>query len=518
MSKDWKQFFKPLWMHRPESQEPHGFSPESFLSAQLQCLRPPGSHAATTPMGDFLETQPVERLFDLDERLRSYHGLAFRDWPDHMLADIAASTMGDSMRQSLLFLAAGHGNGRMRERALTLLPDFPGKLTLAAALIRCADWVPMVRKMAQQTATRLLDLCQDGDLIDVWPLAIRLASRERLDREWFSRCVEGRTLRGEPPQLLITFLQSPNTAVRTWAYEKALDMSVPLGFDLLGSAIRDASPRIALSALRYSADRGSEARTRELASFGIKARHPVIRRESLRMLAKLDASLPREVIHGMLGDKSAGVRSLAAFLLKERYSEEAIEYWREIIDSDVHRPTLGALISLVDRAREEDIPRFKRWLPYPRGLVRLWCMRGLLRAGGGFSDEEFLDLLSTPSEKMHMELADSIRKGKVRLDTQRLMAALAAETGTSTTRKHLRALMRELGHWDRLALILSIQPSGEHELLWRAAALGDWIADSGRYAPLGETRRSSLLALLEDRRGEMDEAAYREIGRAISRH
>ena len=517
MSKDWKPFFKPFWMHRPKGQGPQGFSPDSFLSAQLQYLRPPGSDAAATPMETFLETQPVERLFDLDERLRSYHGLTSRDWPEHMLVDIAASAMSDSMRQSLLFLAAGHGNGRIRERALTLLPDFPGKLTLAAALIRCVDWVPMVREVARQTATRLLDLCQDVDLIDAWPLAIRLASRERLDREWFTRYVEGRVWRGEPPQLLLRFLQSPNAAVRTWAYEKALDVSVPLGFDLLESAIRDASPRIALSALRYSADRGGEARTRGLASFGIKASHPVVRRESLRLLAKLDA-LPREVIHGMLGDKSAGVRSLAAFLLKERYSEEAIEYWREVIDSDVHRPTLGALISLVDRASEEDIPRFKLWLTYPRGLVRLWCMRGVLRAGGEFSDGEFLELLSTPSKKMHMELADSIRKGKVRLDTQRLMASLTAETATSTTRKHLRALVRELGHWERLALILSIRPSGEHELLWHVATLGDWIADSGRYAPLGEMRRSSLLALLEDRRSEMDEAAYQTIERAIGRH
>lgn len=518
MSKDWKQFFKPLWMHRSDAQESDGFLPEPFLSAQLQYLRPIGSHAATTPIETFLETQPVERLFDLDERLRSYYGLAFRDWPDHALADIAASSMADSMRQSLLFVAAGHHDGRVRERALALFPDFPGKLTLAAALIRCADWVPMVRKVAQQTATRLLDLCQDGDLIGVWPLAIRLASRERLDREWFSRCVEGRILRGEPPQLLISFLQSPNTAVRTWAYEKALSMSLALGFDLLESAIRDASPRIALFALRYPERGGGEARTRELANFGIKAHHPVIRRESLRMLAALDASLSREVIHRMLGDKSAGVRSLAAFLLKERYSEEAVEYWRAVIDDDVHRPTLGALISLVDRAGEEDIPRFKRWLTYPRGLVRLWCVRGVLRAGGEFSDGEFLELLSTPSKKMHMELADSIRKGKVRLDTPRLMASLTAETATSTTRQHLRALVRELGHWERLALILSIRPSGEHELLWHMATLGDWIADSGRYAPLGETRRSSLLALLEDRRSEMDEAAYRAIERAIGRH
>ena len=77
MSKDWKQFFKPLWMHRSDGREPQGFLPDSFLSSQLQHVRPLGSHAATAPMATFLEKQPIERLFDIDERLRSYYGVAF---------------------------------------------------------------------------------------------------------------------------------------------------------------------------------------------------------------------------------------------------------------------------------------------------------------------------------------------------------------------------------------------------------------------------------------------------------
>lgn len=90
---------------------------------------------------DYLGSLPVERLFDIDERLRSYYGTPFRDWPSKAVAEIASSTMKSSTRTGLLFLAAGHSNGRVRQEAVELLPQFPGRLTLAAALIRCGDWV-----------------------------------------------------------------------------------------------------------------------------------------------------------------------------------------------------------------------------------------------------------------------------------------------------------------------------------------------------------------------------------------
>ena len=520
MSADWKRFLKFLETQESGKDGDAGaaFSARDFLDKQLQFLRPLSGNGTALPIEDFLQSLPVERLFDMDERFRAYYGIAFRDWPTDVLIDITTSKMSPSMRQAMLFLAASHSNGHIREKALGLLSGFPGRLTLAAGFIRCADWVSMIRTTAQQTVARLLNLCLEEDVVAVWPLVIRLADRERLDREWFRRCVEGWALRSGSSQRLLNLLQSPNAKVRAWAYEKALESHVPLEFDLLDSAIRDPSPRIALYALRYAEHQDEEKRTLNLARFGIGASHPVIRRESLRILADMDASLSRETIHGMLADKAAGVRSLAAFLLRERYSENAIEYWRSVIDNDDQRPTEGALVSLADKPEPEDIARFKRWLPYPRKLVRLLCMRAIIRAGGEFSDDEFLLILSTTSAQMRGELAVSIRSGAIRFDLHRLMSTLTSRAATSITLEQLRGLLRELNHWDRLALILSVRPSEQVEVLWYVTVLGDWIADSTRYAPLGATRRSSLLELLEKRRNEIDDVAYCQIEQAIARH
>ncbi|MBM7130676.1 hypothetical protein [Dyella mobilis] len=518
MSTDWKRFFKFLGTQvDEEASEAPTFSPGDFLAKGLQFVRlSDGSDVA--PIESVLESLPVEHLIDIDESLRSYYGTPFRDWPANAMAVIASSKMTSSMRQSLLFLAASHSNGRIREQVLELLPQFPGRLTLAASLIRCADWVPIVRDVAQKASVQLLDLCAGEDVAAIWPLAIRLKVRERLDREWFSSCVEGWMLRSESSQWLLSQFSAKNTKVRAWAYEKSLEANLSIGINLLDSAISDPNPRIALHALRYSAHRCDEGRAQSLAKRGLDAAHPIIRRESLRVLAALDASLPRETIHRMLRDKASGVRSLASFLLRERFSEQAIDYWRSVVDSDVQRPTMGALTSLVDKAEAEDVPRFKRWLDHPRGLVHTLCIRGIVKVDGQFSDAEFLRIVSTPSERLQRELAAIVRRGAIPLDLHRLMATLSADTATSHTRESLRGLLRELSHWDRLAMVLGVHPNGQVELLWFVTVLGDWLADSNCYAPLGPARRSSLLAVLEKRRDEIDDIAYSQIEQAILRH
>lgn len=198
------------------------------------------------------------------------------------------------------------------EEVLESLPKYPGRLTLAATLIRCSDWVPEVREAAQRVASQLLDRCTGGDVVAAWPLAIRLQSRGRVAKDWFSEHIEGWMLRQESSPWLLSLLHSPNTSARAWAYEKSIEGNVSLSIDLLDSAIRDPNPQIAFHALRYSLHRCDKARTKALANFGVEAPHPVVRRESLRALATLDSDVPRELLHRMLCDPSAGVRSLAA--------------------------------------------------------------------------------------------------------------------------------------------------------------------------------------------------------------
>jgi hypothetical protein len=519
MSTGWKRFFKFLDIRAlSEDLNAEKLSPASLLEKGLQFIRPTDAKDVAAPLEGYLASLPVERLFDVDERLRSCYGTPLRDWPSNAVAEIASSTMQPSMRMSLLFLTASHGNGRIRQEAVEVLPRFPGRLTLAAALIRCGDWVPEIKVVAQRTVAQLLELCTNEDTLAVWPLAIRLQLRGRVDSEWFRGSVEGWLLYGDSSGLLLNLLQGTNSTVRAWAYEKSFNADVSLAVGLLDSAIRDSNPRIALLALGYSLRCRDESHARALAKIGVDASHPTVRRESLRALAGLESTLPRELIYKALCDHSAGVRSLGAYLLRERYSEPALEYWRDVIDRDVGRPTLGALASLADNAQAIDVSRFKRWLRYPKGLVRLLCLRGITKVDGRLSDEEFLQVVADSSAQVRRALAVAVRRGAIPLDASRLVATATAESSTAITQKRLRELLRQLNPWDRLSLILDIHPRQESELLWFVTVLGDWIADSKRYAPLGPVRRSKLLGVLMNRRGEMDDLAFQQIQKAISCH
>lgn len=458
------------------------------------------------------------QLLDIDERLRSYYSTAFQQWTETTLAQAIAPDLDPALQQSLLFLSAGHYDGRIRQSTLASIAEFPGYLTLAIALIRCADWVEQVRLAAQDAVVPLLDRCSDEDVVAVWPLVLRLRSRERTSQQWLERHVEQWMFRGETQPCLRALLRSDNAAVRVWVFERSLEAGISLDVDLLDTAIRDPSPTIGLHALRYARLHSAANRVRLLAETGLRAPHPVIRRESLRTLAALNGAQNRELLLEAACDKSSGVRSLATFLLRERYDEDAVTHWRAVLDRDGERPTLGALVSLADRAQPQDATRMRRWLSNPNGLIRMHCLRGLLKAAQPIADEELVHLMTRAGSRVMRFVAQAIGAGDIPLGVDRVAHTVVSPIATPSTLQNLRTLLQALSHWDRLSLLLRLHLSQGVASDWWHQALDDWIRLSNRYAPLGPSRRRELLELVESRRADLYDAEYALAKGAIERH
>lgn len=119
LSMSWKRFFK--FLSPPVSKGEHldtgNFLPEVLLDQALRFMLPADAQGDRVQVRAFLENLPIERLFDIDERLRSYYGAPFRNWPSTAVGDITSSNMTSSLRQSLLLVAASHRNGRVRRSA-----------------------------------------------------------------------------------------------------------------------------------------------------------------------------------------------------------------------------------------------------------------------------------------------------------------------------------------------------------------------------------------------------------------
>lgn len=71
---------------------------------------------------------------------------------------------------AFLFVASSHPNGFVREQAVLTLKHYPGRLALAAALIRCDDWVHEVRVAASELLVHLTGESPGDDLIALLPL------------------------------------------------------------------------------------------------------------------------------------------------------------------------------------------------------------------------------------------------------------------------------------------------------------------------------------------------------------
>ncbi|MBD9377605.1 hypothetical protein [Pseudoxanthomonas sp. PXM04] len=503
----------PMASRFAETQESSLRSCVAWLSAK------PGAGLRVDEVRSYLPSLPPNRLFDVDERLRGYTSPLYGDWPSNGVRHLLNSGLDPLLRQSLLFLSAGHPDGRVREAALRVLPSFPGYLTLAAALIRCADWVDEVQRGAQETVERLLPLCDDEDVVALWPMVLRLRSRERVSPHWFREHVEGWMLREQSRSSLRKMIGSRYAPIRAWAIKCSLEAKIELGLDLVDLAIRDVDPRIGLHALRYVRESAGDddVGIRARAASGLTASSPIIRRESLQLLSELEGELSRDSLLPLLLDGSAGVRSRAGFILQNRFSEDPVQHWRATLDADAPMAA-NALAALADHAQPQDDARMRRWLSVPGGLTRAHALRGLVKAGGQPNDAELAMLLEMGGNRLLRPLRRLVSAGLVSMDVSRVLTIVGMSSVSSMAPGNLRELLKELNHWQGLLLLLQFPTASEKSQSWWNEAISDWVKTSDRHVPLGSHSRQTLLTLLEARRGQLRPDSQVAILAAIERH
>jgi hypothetical protein len=491
---------------------------ESRLVASVVWLTPDDTEPAPEAAHGFLRALPSQALFDVDERLRSWASPVFRDWPDGLVEQLASADIDTPLRHALLFLSAGHHNGHIREVAVRTLSDHPGYLTLATALIRCSDWVDQVREVAQAATSHLLAHTDGRNVVALWPLVLRLRTRERVSETWFTARVEGWMLQPSSHTWFRELLDSRHAPVRAWAFQRGLEQGIDAGIDLLTAAMGDPDPRIGLHALRFAALDGDE-RVREFATMGLHAAHPLIRRTSLYLLSEREGGVSRDQLRGRLCDTAAGVRSLAAYLLRERYAEDAVAIWRDALDGATDRAPLGALNALADHAQPQDAGRFRRWLADNNSMVRASALRGVLKAGIAPDDRELSCLLVQGGNRVLAVLRRHVGLGDIALDAMRIAQLVADPSLSERASDDVRDLTLSLGHWPSLDRLLRFSDGGDGVLrAWWQAAVSAWVGTSNAYAPMGPQTGAKLLLALDARRDDLSPRDYATIRSAIERH
>ncbi|GAB2514676.1 hypothetical protein [Lysobacter humi (ex Lee et al. 2017)] len=488
--------------------DPCGALPQLLSDALNVALRPVKADGGVAELLHL----PAEELLNVDRRLRAYRGAVYAAWSPHTLRHIASCPVQDEMRHALLFIACAQPDGRERQKAVWRLADFPAYLTLAAALVRCDDWAAPVRFAARDAVVRLLPLCQPVDVLAAWPLVLRLQKRKRAGDPWLEEAVEGWMLLPANAEVLRAALASNASVMRHWAYCRAIDR----GGDLWVSAVLQPDPRIGLYALVRAQTALDPVSLGDLAKAGLRAPHPVIRRESLRTLSGTDQAAAASMLPSALLDRSAGVRRLAAYLMRQKGLDPRLE-WRSALDRAGLPFPLGALASLSEAPEEEDDPRFRPLLTAARSQVRQLALRGVLHLSAPISPAELAGLLDMGGRRVIATLADAVRESAIWLDNALILSVLASGEARQARLQHLRTLLCIGGLWDRLDQLLALHVPPEHTNWW-LAAVDDWIRRSDTYAPIGDMRKRDLLAALATRATELQTPRVSRAAAALQRY
>ncbi|WP_254460994.1 hypothetical protein [Xanthomonas sacchari] len=500
---DWRAPFRKA--KPPQAQESCGRLPQRLLEAIAPLM---GDRRPEVPE-TFLPTTNASDLGAIDQRLRACTSTAYATWAADTLQCILTCPMTDDARQSLLFVASAHYDGRERQKAVARLGAFPGYLSLVAALIRCADWVPQVRIAAREAATQLLRTSTADDALAAWPMVLRLQRWVRVSDGWLEENVEQWMLEASNRDVLQRARAAADPVVRAWAYRRSIERgAAPLHVE----ATMQPDPRIGLHALRHAQATCASAAIAAIATAGLHAPHPAVRRECLRTLALADPAAAAAALPHALLDRAAGVRRLAAYLTRE-HGADPRTVWRRALDQ---AGTDGALASLAQEAEPEDATRLRCYLFATRAAMRQHALKGLLRIGQTVSPNDIGRLLQCGGGRVLETLAVAVRDSAIALDTPLILHILGDAAVDDEGRARLRKLVGTSSLWDCLTRLLALPADSNRP--WWLAAVDDWIGRSETYTPLGNLRKRTLLEAAAERAGELGPERTAKIRAALLRY
>jgi len=369
----------------------------------------------------------------LDESMRRQYRSPLDDvtgWPSRLGADDGgiAAAAGSMYR-----------DGRVREAAVAVLAGTPGPVAAAALAVRAADWVAPVRSAA---AAAVRERTAAEDVVVIVP--VLLAMEDRLRGRLAAKAILAGLAAGAAGTLA-GLSAAGERGSRLWA------LSARAGRDLLTAG--------------------------ELEARAMGDRDPVVAAWCVTHLD--DDLLPREVLRGMLADRSGMVRAVARWRWA-RAGQDPGPVYRELLTAPRPRPVAAALDGLDDLG-DDSLPE-AAWpfLAHPSPRVRYAAVHAVGR--------------HSPPGDLPARLSPALRdeSGKVAgaalryLRGYRLAPAVLEEldaAGTRRSRLTALAIRQRLSPWDRVGADL--------------AAIGDpdpELARTGRADLLSWLRRDAATA------------------------
>jgi HEAT repeat protein len=439
-----------------------------------------------------LPTLSGATLIALDQAFRYGTWTYDETWPIKGKVALTPLQGDPKVVEAYLFVAACNPNGFIREQALTAFQHYPGRLAMAAALIRCNDWVPQVQQAAIELLNRLIAGGAGADLFQFLDFLLKLQQRQRIAEDVWPNRIEPELLLPEHRQPRWEASRQGSPEAKAFAYRLVLRADADRTNEALQQAIADGHLVLALWAL-------SQARTlvtsvaQKLVHQALAHRHAPVRAEALRMQTAIDPASARALLEQALFDPARGPRNAAAYLLRTQFDESAIDRWRNEVDVASSAHFEVAVMALSEVAEPSDVSRLQSQLGHPRARVRAAALRGLWRAKAPELAEHLRLALRDSTSLVIRQAAKIYAHSAEALDQSVLEAAHGGAT-SKQTRLTLLHMARLLGKWESLDFLLSRVEDADDDLFVAIATeLDRWIqVANNRFTPIADQARELL--------------------------
>jgi hypothetical protein len=395
--------------------------------------------------------------------------------------------------EAYLFVAACNPNGFVREQALTAFRHYPGRLAIAAALIRCNDWVPQVQQAAVELLNRLIVDRAGADLFQFLDLLLKLQPRQRIAEDVWPHRIEPELLSPPHRQPRWEATRQGSAEARAFAYQLVLRADADRTNEALLQAIADGNPHLALWALSQTRAGLAESNKQALVRQALAHRHAPVRAEALRMQTAIDPASARTLLQEALFDPARGPRNAAAYLLRTQFHETPIDRWRSVVDGGPSLHFEAAMMALSEFAEPSDVPRLRLQLVHPKARIRAAALRGLWR-GKAPQLAEYLRLSLSDSTSLVLRQAAKIYASSAEALDKSALDAAYGHAPSQQTRMTLLHMARLLGKWEGLDFLLSRVADADDDLFIAIATeLDRWMQmANNRFTPISAEARELL--------------------------
>jgi len=342
------------------------------------------------------------------------------------------------VQNSLFCVASMNSNGYVREEALKFLIQSPIQRTFPFVLFRLADWVPVIRKTAEDGIRNFLQQQEPEYLIRHHKIIDWLLKVERADLQEIHQEITEFIFSDENINQIIQSIGDFDEGDRYFIFKYLISRS-KLNKQVLNKILNDKYYLIRLLAVRNIDLTESPEILRKL----LNDKSQKIRHYAIKSILETQLDEFKTELNHLLFDNSTAIRAISRNLLSRTSEQDYAVRYREQIDRN---PRPGSIIGLSEVGEKTDLKKLDEFLKSDSPKNRAAGLYAISILDYDRAKEQAFELLKDASNTVKKSCFNIIPKEKSSGDLPKLRNIYDQET--NETKRFVLKIISKYGGWN----------------------------------------------------------------------